>query len=537
MKILCITGTFIGVKLGTKPRGKSAVGPKTPVYFSRSSDISSHPFQTHWYPNVNLLLPPIGTMLILSWNVAAWEPAVAQLKPSQVNTFFSRHGADIVCLQEVKVSQAKLESEPDKVAANVPGWDSFWATNQHKDSRGFQGVATYARKGLTLRASRSPFSSAALNLLGRCLRTEHADFVLFNIYAPAGCNPGGLPMRMQFYTELRAAMVAAMRDTGKPVVLCGDLNVALNPRDVYYKIRRVNVDLLLQAKRRCKCGYLAEDNPNVADANDCCEFKAKLRAAWPIVVDAVERRTVHEQVTYSAYKVARKKFHVRVPVRRAGSEEFMRVGELYESREHAYGSYDFSAIYMNVTGEDLEEEPKLCQPANSMSVRKLKDLLEVVANLKMTERDAYELAASCGESRNALPLLELMREIVKEIDLVDAHLELYPNMDFRYTCWSQYTNQRYTNAGGRIDYFLIHRSLLPALDTSERARSIRCGCTKHRDNPFTEQAGICAATAGGRFKQASYSGGGIEEACPAANEDQFRGTPHTGFIYTPPKLR
>ena len=489
-------------------------------------------------------------MLLLSWNVAAWEPAVAQLKSLGVATFFGRHCADIVCLQEVKVSNAKLEGEADKVAAKLVGWESFWATNQHKDSKGFQGVATYAKEGLTIRACRTPLASHELNVLGRCLRTEHADFVLFNIYAPAACNPRGLPLRIKFYQELKAAMIAAKAETGKPVLLCGDLNVAMNPRDVYYKLRRVRVDLLLQGLKRCKCGFVApmgtgkdtEAVEDYEDEKDCCEFKKRLREEWPRIVEALKRRKVVEQVTYSAQKVPRKKFHVRVPVvvRGAGTEEFMRVGELYESEQHAYDSYDLSAIYVALGLDEATtkaERAALCSPANAVSVRKLKDLLEVVGNVKMTEKEAWELSANCGESRNALPLLELMRSVISDLGLVDAHLKLYPDLDFRFTCWSQYTNQRYTNAGGRIDYFLLDKELLPVLDTSNDARNIRCGCGEHQAHPFTEQAGICAATAGGRYRQASFTGGGIEDTCPAGNAAQFTGTPHTGFIYTPPKLR
>ena len=113
--------------------------------------------------------------------------------------------------------------------------------------------------------------------------------------------------------------------------------------------------------------------------------------------------------------------------------------------------------------------------------------------------------------------------------MVDALRYIHPNMENRYTCWNQYTNQRYVNVGARIDFFLVDRALLKALrahspptyipiGASPRIEDfsiahsngpyLRCGCTSYGENgeldikhlQYSVEAGICAATAGSRFQ-------------------------------------
>ena len=60
---------------------------------------------------------------------------------------------------------------------------------------GFNGVTTYARKGLTLAADPAPLGDPALDGEGRCLLTDHGGFVVLNVYAHATGGEGAeLPM-------------------------------------------------------------------------------------------------------------------------------------------------------------------------------------------------------------------------------------------------------------------------------------------------------------------------------------------------------
>lgn len=101
---------------------------------------------------------------------------------------------------------------------------------------------------------------------------------------------------------------------------------------------------------------------------------------------------------------------------------------------------------------------------------------------------------------------------------------------YRFTCWHQFTNKRYTNEGGRIDFTFVDKSLLDHVETP--SQSLRCGKQSHGE-PLGEEAALMAATANGSFVGGTYAGGGIAVPTQSALDTQF-GCPHTGMIYTPP---
>ena len=54
-------------------------------------------------------------MLIVSWNVASWNTTLAQIRQQHgsLGAYLGRLGADILCVQETKLSREKLEKEPN----------------------------------------------------------------------------------------------------------------------------------------------------------------------------------------------------------------------------------------------------------------------------------------------------------------------------------------------------------------------------------------------------------------------------------------
>ena len=187
---------------------------------------------------------------LVSWNVAGWDSTLRYIRAhySTLDEYLRRLGADIVAVQEVKLTRQKVSAEPAAVCAHITpdGWESFWcfpATEGRPSAsaakRGFNGCTTFSRAGLTIAADPAPLGDPELDGEGRCLLTDHGGFVLLNVYAHATGGEGAeyearLARKLRFFRALSAKM-ERLRADGRKVVLCGDLNVAARGRDVPWR--------------------------------------------------------------------------------------------------------------------------------------------------------------------------------------------------------------------------------------------------------------------------------------------------------------
>jgi hypothetical protein len=90
-------------------------------------------------------------------------------KHEKLDSWIEQHGCDILALQEVKVKKEVIRDSPITVDAELAGWDTFWCPCQLKGTlSGFNGVATFAKKGMTIRADPSPLGEQELDDEGRC---------------------------------------------------------------------------------------------------------------------------------------------------------------------------------------------------------------------------------------------------------------------------------------------------------------------------------------------------------------------------------
>jgi exonuclease III len=138
---------------------------------------------------------------------------------------------DVLCLQETKASRSLLQQQPAAAAAHVDGWDSFWSCNV-TERGGFNGVCTYARKGMTQEANARPFDDRSLDDEGRALVTVHGSMAIVNVYVPCG----GGEAKIRFLKATRE-VARGLRKRGLHVVLLGDLNASRRPCDVSFKWR------------------------------------------------------------------------------------------------------------------------------------------------------------------------------------------------------------------------------------------------------------------------------------------------------------
>ena len=148
-------------------------------------------------------------MKLISWNVNGIR---ACLEKGFLDTF-SALDADFFCLQETK-------AQPHQVALELPGYHQFWYSAEKK---GYSGTAIFAK--------REPLSVTCgvgveeLDHEGRLITLEYPGFYLLTCYTPnAQDGLKRLDHRMQWEDAFRAYLQSL--DAKKPVIVCGDLNVA-----------------------------------------------------------------------------------------------------------------------------------------------------------------------------------------------------------------------------------------------------------------------------------------------------------------------
>ncbi len=148
-------------------------------------------------------------MKLISWNVNGIR---ACLDKGFLETFAALD-ADFFCLQETK-------AQPHQVTLELGGYEQFWYSAEKK---GYSGTAIFAKH--------KPLSVAygvgveELDHEGRLITLEYPNFYLLTCYTPnAQDGLKRLDHRMQWEDAFRAYLQSL--DAKKPVIVCGDLNVA-----------------------------------------------------------------------------------------------------------------------------------------------------------------------------------------------------------------------------------------------------------------------------------------------------------------------
>ena len=149
-------------------------------------------------------------MLLVSWNVNG----VRAILQKGFLDFVERSRPDVLCLQETK-------AHPEQVNLPMPGYHAFWNSAVR---RGYSGTAVFSKK-------KPLFVTNGMGIEkhdqeGRVITLEFGDFFLVNVYTPnAGRDLERLDYRAREWDVdfLRYVLKLQKR---KPVVFCGDLNVA-----------------------------------------------------------------------------------------------------------------------------------------------------------------------------------------------------------------------------------------------------------------------------------------------------------------------
>ncbi|WP_100403979.1 exodeoxyribonuclease III [Bacillus sp. FJAT-42315] len=148
-------------------------------------------------------------MKLVSWNVNGLRACVKK----GFLDYFHEVDADIFCLQETKLQAGQIDLE-------LEGYEQYW---NYAEKKGYSGTAVFTKQR-PLSVSYGVGSNED-EVEGRIITLEFEEFYLVNVYTPnAKRDLSRLAERLEWEEEIRAYL--KQLDEAKPVILCGDLNVA-----------------------------------------------------------------------------------------------------------------------------------------------------------------------------------------------------------------------------------------------------------------------------------------------------------------------
>ena len=191
--------------------------------------------------------------------VATWNVNGIRARQEQVQVFLEQHQPDVLCLQEIKAA-------PEQLPVWVTGIDGYWS--RWHGGKGYSGVALLVRD--TVAAHAPVFAHPAFDFEHRIVTAELPQATVASVYVPNGGKDYDAKIRfLHGLTELAASHAAS----GRPLILCGDLNVAHRDLDVHPKERKATTIGQRDDERALFGGLLGHDlvdvqralNPDVPD--------------------------------------------------------------------------------------------------------------------------------------------------------------------------------------------------------------------------------------------------------------------------------
>lgn len=147
---------------------------------------------------------------LISWNVNGLRACVSK---GTFMDFMEKESPDAICLQETKLQEGQIQID-------LPGYHQYW---NYAEKKGYSGTAAFVKK--------EPISvSYGLGIAehdheGRVITLEYADYYLITVYVPnAKEDLSRLEYRMKWEDDFLAYVKKL--EQHKPVIYCGDLNVA-----------------------------------------------------------------------------------------------------------------------------------------------------------------------------------------------------------------------------------------------------------------------------------------------------------------------
>ncbi|MBS4538540.1 exodeoxyribonuclease III [Clostridium sp. D2Q-11] len=196
-------------------------------------------------------------MKLVSWNVNGLRACVKK----GFLEYFKGVDADIFCLQEIKLQEGQIDLE-------LEGYHQYW---NYAEKKGYSGTAVFSKeKPISVQKD---LGIEEHDKEGRVITLEYEKFFLVNVYTPNSQRGlARIDYRMNWEDDFRNHLNEL--DKKKPVILCGDLNVAHN-----------EIDLKNPKNNRKNAGFSDEERGKMTELLDS-NFIDTFRYFYPDKEDA-----------------------------------------------------------------------------------------------------------------------------------------------------------------------------------------------------------------------------------------------------------
>jgi exodeoxyribonuclease-3 len=156
--------------------------------------------------------------------IATWNVNGIRARQAQLQEWLEREQPDVVCLQEIK---AAIDQLPVWLC-ELEGYWCYW-----HGEKGYSGVGLHVSKRLA--PERPEFAHPAFDYENRIVLARLANLTVVSVYVPNGGKD--FPAKIRFLDALEQFAADARTDP-RPMVICGDLNIARTEMDVHPKERK-----------------------------------------------------------------------------------------------------------------------------------------------------------------------------------------------------------------------------------------------------------------------------------------------------------
>jgi exodeoxyribonuclease-3 len=155
--------------------------------------------------------------------IATWNVNGIRARQAQFCEWLERERADVVCLQELKAEPTQIPEQ-----CRLADYHAFW-----HGMRAYSGVSLHIRKDAF--EAEPAFSHPQFDMESRIVQAQFGSLVIASIYVPNGNKD--YPAKIDFFRRL-IAWAGQLRDEGRDLILCGDMNITRTELDVHPRERK-----------------------------------------------------------------------------------------------------------------------------------------------------------------------------------------------------------------------------------------------------------------------------------------------------------